>query len=88
MLGSSATEGGLVLGGVRVGTWAGLGVGVELNRRGEGLWLYIPCTWLHGVTERNSLNWLFGVSCMVLVLSSCVGGGSDSNSGEVIGSSL
>ena len=47
MLGSSATEGGLVLGGVRVGTWAGLGVGVELNRRGKGygyIFLVHGCT--------------------------------------------
>ena len=29
---------------------------------------------MHGVTERTSLNWLFGVSWMVLVLSSCIRG--------------
>ena len=43
---------------------------------------------MHGVTESTSLNWLFGVSCMLLMLSSCVWGGSDSISGDVIGSSV
>ena len=40
---------------------------------------------MQGVTERNSLNWLFGISCTVFTLSSCVWGGSNSVSGEVIG---
>ena len=37
------------------------------------------------VTDRSSLNWLFGVSCTVFTLSSCVLSGSDSVSREVIG---
>ena len=41
-----------------------------------------------GVTDRASLNWLFGVSCTVLVLLSGIGEGSDRISGEVIGSSV
>ena len=40
---------------------------------------------MEGVTDRNSLNWLFGVSCIVLTLSSCVSWGSGSISREVIG---
>ena len=40
---------------------------------------------MQGVTNRNSLNWLFGVSWIVFTLSSCVSWGSDSVSGEVIG---
>lgn len=62
-----------------------------LNRRGEGLQLIyskLLAQGMHGVTERNSLNLLFGVSSIMLVLSSCVRGGSDSNSGKVIGSLL
>ena len=62
---------------------------MELNSRGEVL----PLTdsklliWrMQGVVERTSLNWLFGVSWMVLMLSSCIWGCSDSVSGEVIGS--
>ena len=43
---------------------------------------------MHGVTESTSLNWLFGVSCMLLMLSSCVWGSSDSISGDVIGPSV
>ena len=39
---------------------------------------------MQGVTERNSLKWLFGVSCMVFELSSCVWGGLDSICGELI----
>ena len=69
--------------GVGVGAWTGLVVGVGLNSRGEGLWL---TGGMHGVTESTSLNWLFGVSCMLLMLSSCVWGDSDSVSGDVIGS--
>ena len=33
---------------------------------------------MQGVTDRNSLNWLFGVSCIVFTLSSCVSWGSGS----------
>ena len=40
---------------------------------------------MQGFTYRSSLNWLFGVSCMVFTVSSCVSWGSDSGSGEVIG---
>ena len=64
--------GGWSLGESGVGTKVRLDVG--LNSR--------------GVTERTSLNWLFGVSWMLLMLSSCVWGFSDSISGEVIGSSM
>ena len=39
---------------------------------------------MYGVTKRASLNWLFGVSCMLLMLSSCICEGSDSISWEVI----
>ena len=39
---------------------------------------------MQGITDRNSLNWLFGVSCIVFTLSSCVSWGSDSVSREVI----
>ena len=66
-------------------------MGVGLNRRGEGLWLIyskLLAQGMHGVTEGNSLNFLFGVSSIMLALSSCVGRGSDSNSGKVIGSLL
>ena len=38
---------------------------------------------MQGVTDRNSQNWLFGVSCMVFTLSSCVSWGSESVSGEL-----
>ena len=41
---------------------------------------------MHRVIKSTSLNWLFGVSCMLLMLSSCIWGGSDSMSGDVIGS--
>ena len=74
-----------------VGAWTGLAVGVELNSKGEGLWLtdsILLMRGMHGVTESTSLNWLFGVSCMLLMLSSCIWGGSDSISGDVIGSSV
>ena len=62
-----------------------------LNSKGEGLWLtdsILLIRGMHGVTESTSLNWLFGVSCMLLMLSSCVLGGSDSISGDAIGSSV
>ena len=74
-----------------VGAWIGLAVGVGLNSKGEGLWLTdsIQLIWgMHGVTESTSLNWLFGVSCMLLMLSSHVWGGTDSISGDVISSSV
>ena len=83
-------RGGWSWGELEVGTWAGIGVG--LNSRGEELWLIYSklLVWgMHGVTGRISLNLLFGVSCTVLMLSSCVGGGSDCISGEAIaGSSM
>ena len=43
-----------------------------LNSGGEGLRLTdfkLSLRGMQGVTERNSLNWLFGVSCMVFGLS-------------------
>ena len=49
-----------------------------LNSGGEGLRLTdfkLSLRGMQGVTKRNSLNWLFGVSCMVFGLSSCVWGG-------------
>ena len=58
-----------------VGTWTGLAVGVRLNSMGERLWLTDSIQDMHGVTESTSLNRLFGVSCMLLMLSSCVWGG-------------
>ena len=64
---------------------------MELNSGEEGLQLTdfkLSLRGMQGITEKNSLNWLFGVSCMVFGLSSCVwgrGGGSDSISGELIG---
>ena len=66
-------------------------IDVGLNSRGEVLSLtdsklVIRAT--QGVTERTSLNWMFGVSWMLLMLSSCVWGCSDSISGEVISSSM
>ena len=62
-----------------------------LNSGGEGLRLAdfkLSLRGMQGVTERNSLNWLFGVSCMVFGLSSCVWGASDSISGELIAAAL
>ena len=58
-----------------------------LNSGGEGLQLTdfkLSLQGMQGVTKRNSLNLLFGVSCMVFGLSSCIWGGSDSISGELI----
>ena len=84
-------EGGWSWGKLGVGIWAGLGVDVGLNNRGEELLLIyskLLVRGMHGVTDRVSLNWLFGVSCTVLALSSSVGGGSDRISSEVIGSSV
>ena len=103
MLGASVMGRGLTVSGakwrgcgwswgeLRVGGWAGLAVGVGLNCKGEGLWLaesILLIRGMHGVTESTSLNWLFGVSCMLLMLSSSVWGGSDSISGDVICSSV
>ena len=51
---------------------------VELNSRGEVLSLTDSKRGMQGVTERTSLNWLFGVSWIVVMLSSCVWGFSDS----------
>ena len=71
-----------------VGGWVGLEVGVELNSRGEGLQLpesQLFVRGMQGITERNSLNRLFGISYVVLTLSSCVWGGSDSISRGVSG---
>ena len=80
--------GGWSLGESGVGTKVRLDVG--LNSRGEVLSLTdskLLTRGTQGVTERTSLNWLFGVSWMLLMLSSCIWGCSDSISGEVIGSS-
>ena len=66
-------------------------LGVELNSRGEVLSLTdskLLIRGMQGVTERTSLNWLFGVSWTVVMLSSSVWGCSDSISEEVIGSSM
>ena len=55
-----------------VGTWTGLGVG--LNSKEEELWLIdskLLVRGIHGVTERTSLNWLFGVSKMLNELKVC-----------------
>ena len=60
---------------------------VGLNSGGERLLLTdfkVSLQCMQGVTERNSLNWLFGVSGMLFGLSSCIWGGSDSISGELI----
>ena len=79
-----------------VGACGRVRLGVGLNSWGEELWLVyskLLVRGMHGVTDRASLNWLYGVSCTVLVLSSGVGGGgwgggsSDRVSGEVISSS-
>ena len=91
LVGLSGGGGGWTWGESGVGAWAGLTVGVGLNSKGEGLGLTdsMLLIWgMHGVTESTSLNWLFGVSCMLLMLSSCVWGGSDSTSGDAIGSSV
>ena len=61
-----------------MGGWAGLEVGVGLNGMGEGLQLpdiKLFVRGVQGITERNNLNWVFGVSCIVLTLSTCVLGG-------------
>ena len=82
--------GGWSLGESGVGTKVRLEV--ELNSRGEVLSLTDSKLLIRGTqgvyTERTSLNWLFGVSWMLLMLSSCVWGCSDSVSGEMIGSSM
>ena len=92
LVGLSGGGGGWFWGESGVGAWTGLEVGVGLNSKGEELWLtdsILLIRGMHGVTESTSLNWLFGVSCMLLMLSSCVwGGGSDSISGDVIGPSV
>ena len=90
-MGLSRGGGGWFWGESGVGAWAGLAVGVGLNSNGEGLGLtdsMLLIRGMHGVTESTSLNWLFGVSGTLLMLSSCVWRGSDSISGDVIGSSV
>ena len=81
--------GGWSLGESEVGTKVRLDV--ELNSRGEVLSLtdskLLICG-IQGVTERTSLNWLYSIYWMVLMLSSCVWRCFDSVSGEVIGSSM
>ena len=39
---------------------------------------------MQGVTKRNKLKWVFGISCTVFTLSFCVMGGSNNISREVI----
>ena len=81
--------GGWSLGESGVGTKVRLEV--ELNSRGEVLSLTdskLLIRGMQGITERTNLNWLFGISWMVLMLSSCVWGCSGSISGELIGSSM
>ena len=46
---------------------------MRLNNGGGGA--MVNCPYGGGVTKRNSLNWLFDVSCMVFELSSCILGG-------------
>ena len=85
LVGLSGGDGGWTWGKSGVGAWAGLAVGVRLNSKGEGLGLtdsMLLIRAMHGVTESTSRNWLFSVSCMLLMLSSCVWGGSDSISGD------
>ena len=72
LVGLSGGGGGWFWGESGVGTWTRLAVGVGLNSRGEGLWLTDSIRGMHRVTESTSLNWLLGVSCMLLMLSSCV----------------
>ena len=81
--------GGWSLGESGVGTKVRLDV--WLNSRGEVLSssdskLLIQGT--QGNTERTSLNWLFGVSWMLLMLSSCIWWCSGSISRDLIGSSM
>ena len=49
-----------------------------INSRGEGLWLTDLVLGMHSVTDWTTQNWLFGilygVSCLVLMLSSCIWG--------------
>ena len=72
----SGRGGGWFCGESQAGEWAGLEVGVGLNS-GGALQL-TPSLWgMQGVTERSNLNWLFGVSCMVSGLSSCIWEGSN-----------
>ena len=78
LVGLSGEGGGWTWGESGVGAWAGLVVGVGLNSKREGLRLtdsMLLVRGMHEVTESTSRNWLFGVSCMLLMLSSCVWGG-------------
>ena len=80
---------GWSLGESGVGTKVRLDVG--LNSRGEVLSLTdskLLIRGTQGITERTSLNWLSGISWMLLMLSSCVWGCSESISGDLIGSSM
>ena len=74
VVGQSGRGSGWSWGESWVGTWARLEAGVGLNSGGEGLRLTIKLSLrgMQGVTERNNLNWLFGVSCMEFGLSSSV----------------
>ena len=75
LMGLSGGVGGWFWGESGVGTWTGLELGVGLNSRGEGIWLTdskLLIQGMHRVTESTRLNWLFAVSCMLLMLSSCI----------------
>ena len=59
-----------------------------LNSADEGMQIAdfsLSIRGMQGITDRNSLNWLFGVCCIVFTLSSCISRGSGSFSEEVIG---
>ena len=75
LVGLSGEVGGWFWGQSGVGTWTRLEVGVGLNSRGEGIWLTDSklLIWgMHWATESTRLNWLFTVSRMLSMLSSCV----------------
>ena len=66
----SVREGGWSGGELGVGTWAGLGVGVGLNNRGEELLLIyskLLVRGMHGVTDSELAVWClpYGVGAVV-----------------------
>ena len=81
--------GGWSLGETGEGTKVRLEVGLNSRRKVLSLTdSKLLIRGMQGITEGTSLNWLFGFSWMVLMLSSCIWGCSVSVSGEVIGSSM
>ena len=69
LVGLSGGGGGWFWGESGVEAWT---VGVGLNSKGEELWLtdaILLIRAMHRVTESTSLNWLFGVSCILSMLS-------------------